>query len=259
MFGIEIANTNRATRSNKYLDDMNEKFFKPHGLYAVVMSYRPESADLVDTVDMNSNLVTSIASREVGPKHRFANSSGTTTRDIEIPESAPLIFPELDALPEGEKENMFKRAGKNLGNYFDQRAQAKFEKQNPNSKLNVAGQKKEYASRFTDPNHPANSGSLVALVTGGAINTQESDRQRAERRAMKRQRKDAKRVARGREPRYDQSGLNKKPKTGGLKGLMRKDVLYLMIVNYPSEAELKEAAQLAEQLKTQQSAGGFFR
>jgi hypothetical protein len=236
--------------SNKYLDEMNEKFFKPHGLFALVMAYQPESDEIVQDVDMNTHVLTSIASREGPKRSRFANFSGKT-REIEIPESAPLIFPELDALPEGEKENVFKRSGKNLGDYFDRRAQAKFEKENPGSKLNVYGERR-FASRFSDPNHPANSGSLVALLSGGKIDTTEADRAKAERRARKRQYKDMRRVSRGREPRYDPSGLNKRAPQGGIKGLMKSDVLYLMVVNYPSEGELREAAQALESFEAKQ-------
>ncbi|KIW88625.1 uncharacterized protein Z519_10671 [Cladophialophora bantiana CBS 173.52] len=89
--------------SNKYLDNMKESFFKPRGLYALVMAYKPESDDLVQHVDMNTHVVTSIATRDSGRGSRFANAAGSS-REIEIPESAPLIFSELDALPESEKE-----------------------------------------------------------------------------------------------------------------------------------------------------------
>jgi hypothetical protein len=226
---------------------MNESFFKPHGLYALVMAYKPDSDDLLHSTDMNTNIQTSIASRSSGRGGRFANASGTT-REIEIPESAPLIFPGLDALPENEKENSFKRCGKRLGDYFDKRAQANFEKAHPESKL-ALHQERHFASRFSDPNHPANSGSLVALVSGGAIDTTESDRAKAQRKALKRQHQDARRMARGREPRYESNGMNKRAPQSGIKGLMRSDVLYLMIVNYPTEAELKEAAQVLERLE----------
>ncbi|KIW72864.1 hypothetical protein PV04_01028 [Phialophora macrospora] len=236
--------------SNKYLDEMNEKFFKPHGLFALVMAYQPESDEIVQEVDMNTHVMTSIASREGASRSRFANFSGKT-REVELPESAPLIFPELDALSDGEKENVFKRTGKNLGDYFDRRAQAKFEKQNPGSRLNVY-QERQFASRFSDPNHPANSGSLVALLSGGKIDTTEADRAKAERRARKRQYKDMRRLGRGREPRYDPLGLNKRAPKGGIKGLMKSDVLYLMIVNYPSDGELREAAQALESFEAEQ-------
>jgi hypothetical protein len=218
------------------------------------MAYKPESDDLIQTADMSTNVLTSIAARDTRKGKRFANHSGAT-REIEIPESAPLVFPGLDALPEGDKANAFKRTGHRLGDYFDRRAQAKFEAENPNSKLNIY-QEKQFASRFSDPNHPANSGSLIALVSGGAIDTSEQDRAKKERKAMRRQYRDARRVSRGREPRWDQSGMAKRSPQGGIKGMMKSDVLYLMIVNYPSESELKEAAQALDRLE-QQKKGQF--
>ena len=226
---------------------MNDKFFKPHGLFALVMAYQPDSDEIIQDVDMSTKVLTSIEYRESPRRSRFANSSGKT-REIEIPEAAPLIFPELDALPEGEKENVFKRSGKNLGDYFDRRAQAKFEKENPGSKLTVHSERK-YASRFSDPDHPANSGSLVALLSGGNIDTREADAAKAQRRALKRQYNDTRRMARGREPRYESTGMYKRAPTSGIKVLLKSDVLYLMIVNYPSDTELKEAAQAMENLK----------
>jgi hypothetical protein len=35
-----------------------------------------------------------------------------------------------------------------------------------------------FASRYADPNHPANSGSLISLVTGGAYNPNRRERLR---------------------------------------------------------------------------------
>ncbi|KAH0840878.1 putative fad binding domain protein [Fonsecaea pedrosoi] len=246
--GVELSRRQYVKyESNKYLDNMNESFFKPRGLYALVMAYQPDSDDVMQNVDMNTHVVTSIAKRDSGRGSRFANAAGSS-REVEIPESAPIIFPELDDLPAGEKENAFKRSSKRLVDYFDRRAQAKFEQANPGSKLNLY-QERQFASRFSDPNHPANSGSLIALLSGGKIDTTETDRATAERRARKRQFKDSRRVARGREPRYDITGVNKRAPQGGIKGLMKSDVLYLMIVNYPSEAELKAAAQAMTNLR----------
>ena len=41
--------------------------------------------------------------------------------------------------------------------------------ENPNSTLTSQTQETSFVSRYSDPNHPASSGSLVALVTGGAL------------------------------------------------------------------------------------------
>lgn len=49
----------------------------------------------------------------------------------------------------------------------------------------------EFASRFSDPNHPANSGSLISLLTGGHVNPAK----------RKRDLRNARRIARGKKTR----------------------------------------------------------
>jgi hypothetical protein len=44
--------------------------------------------------------------------------------------------------------------------------------ENPNSAL-AAGPKPTFSSRFADPSHAANSGSLIALISGGAVQSPE--------------------------------------------------------------------------------------
>lgn len=34
-------------QQNEYLDSMNEQFFKPRGLYCLVMNYKPSSEELI--------------------------------------------------------------------------------------------------------------------------------------------------------------------------------------------------------------------
>lgn len=41
--------------------------------------------------------------------------------------------------------------------------------ENPESSL-AAGPPAFFASRYSDPNHPANSGSIIALITDGVVN-----------------------------------------------------------------------------------------
>ncbi|KAL1982395.1 hypothetical protein VTN96DRAFT_1365 [Rasamsonia emersonii] len=55
-----------------------------------------------------------------------------------------------------------------VGDYMDQRAQTKLAMKNPNGPL-PTGPTPTFASRFADPSHPASSGSLVSLVTSGHI------------------------------------------------------------------------------------------
>jgi hypothetical protein len=146
---------------------MNDKLFKPRGLYAMIMTYKPNSTSADEVVDLSHNITQAVGTRYDGHGHKFSQSSGKTG-ELQLPQAAPIVFPELDALPEGEKESAFKKSGHFLGDYFDRRAQAKFEAENPDSKLNVAS-RKEFASRFSDPNHAVYSGGLLAFASGGAI------------------------------------------------------------------------------------------
>ena len=115
-------------------------------------------------------------------------SSGKTYGDLELPEAAPLIFPALDQLAastteEGvKKQNKMKSSQKFVADYFDRRAQAKYATENPNSSL-AQSPSAGFTSRYSDPNHPANSGSLISLVTGGMLNPKG---RRQERRSAKR-------------------------------------------------------------------------
>ena len=50
---------------------------------------------------------------------------------------------------------------------MDRRANATYNAENPNSSLSTGTP--EFKSRYADPNHPASSGSLISLVTGGKV------------------------------------------------------------------------------------------
>ena len=156
---------------------MNNEFFKPRGLYCLIMTYKPEASATHASVDITqviNNYSTPAASGMKDSLRNLRMSSGKTHGELEMPEAAPLIFPALDALaestsPEGiQQQNKLKSSQKFVADYFDRRAQAKYAVENPSSSL-VAPQEKQFASRYSDPNHPANSGSLISLITGGAL------------------------------------------------------------------------------------------
>ena len=50
---------------------------------------------------------------------------------------------------------------------MDRRANATYNAENPDSSLSTGAP--EFKSRYADPNHPASSGSLISLVTGGKV------------------------------------------------------------------------------------------
>ncbi|KAK0102279.1 hypothetical protein ONS95_005901 [Cadophora gregata] len=214
-FAVGVAmEVQRLTRTNSFLDRMNEEFFKPRGLYCLIMTYKPDSTASHTRVDINQTIATYSTPASNTARQTLRNlrtSSGKTYGELELPESAPLIFPALEKVAKTPA------------------------KKNPNSKLVVPGSKPEFMSRYSDPNHAANNGSIVSLLTGGKVNPwahkEEKRLARRQRRAMKRG-----------EP-MPTSGARRQRKGGLVKRVLTKDVLYLMIVNLPTEAETAAGRQ----------------
>ncbi|KAJ9616352.1 hypothetical protein H2200_000070 [Cladophialophora chaetospira] len=213
---------------NKYMHNMNEKFFQPRGLYALIMDYKPRSDSATEIVDLQTQVALSAANGgDTGSK--FKVSSGATHNELEMPDAAPLVFPNLNG---NQKQNALQKASEFLGNYSDRRAQAVFAAQNPDSSLITGQPKPEFSSRYADPNHAVNKGGPLAVLTGGKVSLQ----------AREQKKKEQENLAAGRPLDEGTGGI-----VGGLKRLVRENVMYLMIVKMPSEKELMRAAELAAQ------------
>ena len=118
-------------RTNTLLDIMNEQLFKPRGLYAMVMAYQPNTQRPVDARSMNINDIISKWSDPETKQWRMSlkPSSGKTYGEMELPESAPLVFPAIDEVVEREdQERAHKMKGSMnfIANYYDKRAQANY-------------------------------------------------------------------------------------------------------------------------------------
>ncbi|KAH8801740.1 hypothetical protein F5884DRAFT_684961 [Xylogone sp. PMI_703] len=253
------------SRTNTFLDRMNNEFFRPRGLYCLIMTYKPESSSRHEVVDISKTIITYSG---MGPsqskfKSTMKNlrvSSGKTYGEFEMPEAAPLIFPAIEEAAtkggaEGQKlKDKMKSGQKFVADYMDRRAQATYAYENPNSVL-TSGGKPAFASRYADPNHPASSGSLVALLTGGHVDPRARRDDRRMRRADGRGERRSGGLVRGlvSEVMNAKSGGSSSgyaaqgPRKGLVKRVMQKDVLYLMIVNLPSEEELEVARRAAEE------------
>ncbi|KAA8566480.1 hypothetical protein EYC84_009042 [Monilinia fructicola] len=187
---------------NEYLDGMNAKLFKPHGLYAMLMTWKPARSSsfqtLVSTVDMNNKIVTSVAAREVSGRSSLHSTSGKTVGQSQMPESAELVFPLLETASDEQKENAMKKAGVWFGEWRDKRSTAKFTYENPSTTLATnAGELEAPSSRWADPSHPSTKEELLETA----------------------------------------------------KRKLHEDVLYLMIVNMPSDEEMKIVANMAKNKK----------
>lgn len=226
-------------RTNSFLDEMNEKVYKPRGLYAMIMKYNPNANTTLDVQQMDtSSLIANRATHENDFFRKMA--SGETQGELEMPEAAPLVFPALDEVATSvaqsgdvEKRNAFMRSTKFVSNYYDKRAQMDYATKNPNSTLAIpADQRPNFAARVADPNHPAFQGSWLTLFSGGKIKPSAKGEMNGE--------PPARRGKRGRKGKGRKKGRK-----------MKSNLLYLMIVNLPSDQELAAAKHQLEMTRRQ--------
>ncbi|KIW88505.1 uncharacterized protein Z519_11074 [Cladophialophora bantiana CBS 173.52] len=263
-------------RRNTYLDQINESLFKPRGLYCMIMTFKPDNPHdpILGMNLMNTGLsstdqalvkATSIPDSELKQKlAKIRLTSGVSRGELSLPESAPLIYPALDAaaqaaldsaggtsgatqsvLPQSVKDKLHSSSGF-LASYLDRRAQASYAGMHPDSKLVMPPPEKKFASRFADPNHPANSGTILGLLTGGHFDPKAKRRgRRAQRRARRRgyelSETDVRNAEMGRLPRRNK---------GLIRRVLHKDILYLIVVNLPSESEMRENMLRLERVKS---------
>lgn len=137
--------------ANSFLDQANDNLFKPRGLFCLVMSYRPDTVPLGD-VAMQPVDTSNAALKWLNPptssfqmhKGNFRASSGISRGEIELAETAPLVYEDTGYVEigrmesgegkgdeggegrEGKGSSAFKRHRKVAAAYFDKRAQAKY-------------------------------------------------------------------------------------------------------------------------------------
>jgi hypothetical protein len=240
---------------------MNKDIFMPMGLYCMVIMCKdkPSSGNNTEIGVETVNLETAKSISKWGlPKtsedevpeiskmtkfFRPIRMASGKTNVAEIPmEIAPLTYPGLEDMmqrPQVTRDASFKdRIMRNkdfVADYFDRRARAEYAGNNPDSALTKTADKPEFRTRFADPNHPCNNGAIISLVSGGSIVAK----------------------TRKRGPKFREVGEDGKLKpkekvehkikgpislvTHGVRKVFTPNILYLTIVNLPSEEELREA------------------
>lgn len=239
-------------RTNTFLDQMNEQMFKPRGLYAMIMAYDPHAERPVDVRQMNQNEITAKRDNHDGSqwKNQLKATSGTTYGETELPESAPLIFPALDEVAElqdKQQTGKWKSSQKFVQDYYDKRAHLSYAQRNPGDRMAQMSVQPQFKSGLSNPNHAAYQGGLLTLVSGGII---------PGRRGQKRE---------GRENRRMEDLGVRYPYTpgGAIKTLrnksrqMKRGMLYLMVVNMPTDEELAQARQRLGEMERQAKAQRF--
>ena len=132
----------RRQRTNSFLDQMNDRLFKPHGLYALIMCYNDQEQKagvthgFVDIDQQTTKLIAQYdhpedASTMTKARNQIRNQSGMTYGEEQMAEAAQLIYPDLDdAADDAEKQTttkgILKSKQKFLADYYDRRAQAQY-------------------------------------------------------------------------------------------------------------------------------------
>lgn len=225
------------SKYNKYLDTMNDEFFKPRGLYCLIIKYNPKSSELDEEVDVTRNISQQVAKRDDEERSKWRNlvsaSSGKTEHEEEIPEFAPLVFPDLDKLGEEQKVGAVKHFGHFMRDYYDRQSQAKFDAAHEDSKLAGVTPRKEFASRYSDPNHPASQGGLISTISGGAYNPKGPLGKLQDRRNARRSK-----IGIGGNRPVGKEGRQQRRNMRPLRRVLKTDALYLMVVNLPTQEEM---------------------
>lgn len=142
----------RRTRVNYFLELVNRDLFMPRGLFVMVMAFKSDDSatqgplgkatnSLKKTIFKKEKVdISQAAVKWSNPEVSRANfgkkldnirlQSGETTSDLELPETANLIYPQLDKIAAGEYTEQqsqgilkkFKGAGAWVTDYMDRRA-----------------------------------------------------------------------------------------------------------------------------------------
>ncbi|KAL2827388.1 hypothetical protein BDW59DRAFT_160350 [Aspergillus cavernicola] len=193
-------------------------------------------------------------------KH-YRQQSGATQGEMQLPECAPLVFPEVDRaairVRDGlEPKSNFQSGRTWVRDYIDRKSQASFEAEHKGSAVAVPGSgRKAFTSRYNNPDHPANSGNLLSTLSGGLYKPKPGLFERAGTAIKESQ--DKKRAAQGLPPSetWKEKWARKKKETGSRIKILSEDVMYLMIVNMPTEEELRESVAKLQYLAQQGDLG----
>lgn len=253
----------RRYRTNAYLDQVNEKQFKPRGLYCMVITYKPsQREDKVVRIDYDKvaadRSTLAEQSKEKKGKRFGSTQAGRSGGELSIPECAPLEYPGLSAQVSSELSHSSSKTSQSsesaaapqflsyrayMADYLDRRRQAKFAAQHPTDPL-ASLPKKPFASTHADPNHPMYHHGPINMITSGRVDLWKGKREERVKRAEKelgRPLTEAEKYKVG----YDRGFITP---AAYARRIIGQDVLYLVICNLPNENELEKLAEQEQQM-----------
>ncbi|KEF54375.1 uncharacterized protein A1O9_09541 [Exophiala aquamarina CBS 119918] len=169
-------------KTNSFLDRVNEDYFRPRGLYCLLMAYKPVTLGEKTQFDVREAMSrarpsssTSLSTQEQGfPAHARKNLrnpiAGTVKGEESLPSNvAPLVYPSASTASQ-ESRNSAKERNTitRITKYLDDRAQARYAKESTGDVLSQPSPP-SFKNRYLDPNHPATNGGLLGLLSGGHL------------------------------------------------------------------------------------------
>ncbi|KAF1974683.1 hypothetical protein BU23DRAFT_579478 [Bimuria novae-zelandiae CBS 107.79] len=200
----------RSQSIKRILEEAEDGFFRPRGLYCLVMSFdnTHESALTEDDLIHNAHQA-SIDKSGLKKYTSKLRSNDGVSEPVAFLEAAPLVFPELDWLAENGSVEQRKKLGgyvkfrKFVADYFDRRAEADYVPAAPT---------RGFASRYGDPSDATNL-SPLSLATHGLVP-------------------------------YSRSAHLERNRGGNRK--IKDMILYLIMINMPSDEDLRRAEDIVE-------------
>ena len=118
-------------KTNDYLDRMNETYFRPRGLYAMIMTYNPSHGEVgEEVVDLETRAAAAAKDSTRDTLSGKFETSSAKTLESQIPEVCSLIFPEGDDNDDIETSG-FTKGLEFAKDYYDRRSQASYAAHNP--------------------------------------------------------------------------------------------------------------------------------
>ena len=252
----------RRWKTNTFLDNANEKIFKPHGLYAMLLTYKPGSKTKpIIEVDFDEAAAARSAQGEASKKKKGLRFKGTeagmSRGEASIPEAAPLVYPELkraissasasassDSVSPSEHPK-FTSYRAYMADYRDRRRQAKYAVANPENPLAQLPDK-PFASTFADPNHQMYHHGPINMITGGRVDLWKTKREQRIALAEKQAGRELTEAERLRVS-YDRGFTTP---AAYARRLISENLLYLVICNEPTMEQMEMAKLAMSKQKT---------
>ena len=120
------------SRTNAFLDQMNDQFFKPRGLFCMIMTNKPRREAAPKPLDISQSIAKLTIPADTRMKRQLRElrtSNGFICGEVEVPEAAPLIFPKVNAAIDGQgsnstKKNSLRKSSKAINDYIVKRNKA---------------------------------------------------------------------------------------------------------------------------------------